>query len=223
MDFSNRNWGRKYLLERIVGGVAATCFSPLLVGISVLVKTTSKGPVFYVSKRLGEKGKEFDLFKFRSMKTGSTEKLAQDGKVITEKNDQRLTSIGKFLRLGFDELAQLLNVIKGEMCLVGPRPDVVWELERYTDRERRRLYARPGITGLAQVVGGRELNNAQNYELDVRYCEQSNWKMDFKILAATVPYSLGIEGLSKRLFVEHLIGISDLEHGGHRMKESPNE
>jgi lipopolysaccharide/colanic/teichoic acid biosynthesis glycosyltransferase len=144
------------------------------------------------------------------MKVGVGSVLGADGKVLTLRKDARVTIIGRFLRLGFDELPQLLNIVKGDMCLIGPRPDVVGENRRYTERQAIRLCALPGITGLAQVIGGREMNNAQNYELDVRYVEQAGFWTDLLILLVTLPYSFGARKLGSWVFRRYLIGIEQL-------------
>jgi len=119
-------------------------------------------------------------------------------------DDPRLTPIGRFLRLGFDELPQLLNVVRGQMCLIGPRPDIPLELERYRPRQRDRLLVLPGITGLTQVLDGRSYSNAVNYELDVLYVRHSNFITDLGILALTLPYSLGLTRIGQRLFGRYL-------------------
>lgn len=204
---SRRWWGGKYLTEWLIATVAALLILPLLALLALLVKLTSPGPVFYVTPRLGKHERTFSLYKFRSMSLNVPEVLGSDGKVLTLPNDPRLSPIGKFLRLGFDELPQLFNVIKGEMCLIGPRPDVPRELERYTPRQTLRLAVLPGITGLAQVLGGRELNNAQNYELDVRYVCHANFITDALILAVTLPYSLGATRIGQRIFGCHLEAV----------------
>jgi lipopolysaccharide/colanic/teichoic acid biosynthesis glycosyltransferase len=185
--------------------------APLMVLLAVLVKCTSRGPIFYISERLGCGGRVFRLIKFRSMTVNSPRFIAADGKVLTLKNDPRLTPIGTFLRLGFDELPQLFNIVRGEMTLVGPRPDVPSEFERYTARERRRLEVAPGITGLAQVVGGREMNNAQNYELDVRYVEKATLGTDLLILMVTLPYSFGATRLGQGVLRNYMEGIEQFE------------
>lgn len=193
-----RLWNLKYALEWLVTFCSVLAILPMLVLLALLVKVTSPGPVFYVSSRLGRNGRAFRLYKFRSMKTGVSAVIAPDGKIITAANDPRFTAIGKFLRLGFDELPQLFNVLKGDMCLVGPRPDIPEELERYNSRERLRLLALPGITGLTQVLDGRNLSNADNYELDVRYVTESNFSADLLIVLFTLPYAFGFKSLPKR-------------------------
>jgi len=211
---SRRRWRLKYIVEYAMALAGTIAISPLLALLALLVKITSAGPALYVSERLGKDGKVFRLYKFRSMKVGAEEVLAKDGKVITLEGDPRITKFGRLLRLGFDELPQLFNVLKGDMCLVGPRPDVPWELPRYSDRERVRLAVLPGITGLTQVVGGRELSNAQNYELDVRYvCGSSAWT-DLAILALTLPYCFGARKLGRRVFRRFMTGL-DSPPGTH--------
>lgn len=207
MNSSNRHWKMKYVLEWGCALIGLILVLGLLACIAILIKLTSAGPVLYVSERLGQNGRIFRLYKFRSMRIGAPSLLGEDGKVLTLKIDPRVTPLGRFLRLGFDELPQLLNVLKGEMCLIGPRPDVPWELARYTVQQQRRLDVRPGITGLAQVVGGRFMNNAQNYELDVLYVERSTWRSDILILLLTLPYSLGMERIGARIFREYIEAV----------------
>ena len=208
---SRRRWGLKYAVEWAASAAGLVALSPLLAGLSVLIKLTSKGPVLYISDRLGKDGQTFKLYKFRSMRVDAEQILADDGQVITVDNDPRITPMGKLLRLGFDELPQLLNVLKGDMCIIGPRPDLTWELQRYSQRERLRVEVLPGITGLTQVVDGRSMNNAQNYELDVRYVEHADAMMDLMVLLLTLPYSLGARGIGQRFFGELLRGIEALD------------
>jgi len=204
---ARRWWRFKYAFEWLLASLGFVVTVPFLVLVAVSVKVTSPGPVLYVSQRLGRGGRVYCLYKFRSMKVNAPQRLAADGKVITEREDPRLTPIGRILRLGFDELPQLLNVLKGDMCLVGPRPDVPWELDRYSSRERSRLTVLPGITGLTQVLGGRELSNAANYELDVRYVERSTAWTDLAILALTLPYSFGAIGVGRRVLPSFVQGV----------------
>jgi lipopolysaccharide/colanic/teichoic acid biosynthesis glycosyltransferase/glycosyltransferase involved in cell wall biosynthesis/ribosomal protein S18 acetylase RimI-like enzyme len=205
-------WGvrAKQTVEWTLATVGLVLVVPLLAVLAVLVKVTSPGPILYVSDRLGRGGRVFRLLKFRSMRMNAPAMLGTDGKVLTLKRDPRLTPIGRFLRLGFDELPQLLNVVKGDMCLIGPRPDLPRELGRYTERQRTRLDALPGITGLAQVVGGRYMNNAQNYELDALYVERRTWRMDLTILLLTLPYSLGLERIGARVFRTYVDAVRPL-------------
>ena len=203
----SHRWPLKYAMERIVALVGFLLTLPLLGLLALTVKASSPGPFLFVSERLGRDGRVFRLFKFRSMRVGVVPVMGSDGKVLTLANDSRLTSVGRFLRLGFDELPQLINVIKGDMCLIGPRPDVPEELGRYSERQRQRLLVLPGITGLAAVVGGRYMDNAQNYELDVLYVEQSTWGTDLLILLLTLPYALGLERIGVSVFRKYVDAV----------------
>lgn len=223
LQSSPRCWPLKYALEWLAGGLGLVLILPLLLLLAFLVKVTSPGPVFFITERLGRNGQVFRLFKFRSMKVGVAPVLGPDGKVLTLAKDPRCTPIGGFLRLGFDELPQLINVLRGEMCLIGPRPDVPAELERYTSRERLRLQALPGITGLTQVVGGREMNNAQNYELDARYVERSSLWMDVQILLLTLPYSFGATRMGRRVFQREMEGVEGGDVEGREQKAKNGE
>jgi lipopolysaccharide/colanic/teichoic acid biosynthesis glycosyltransferase len=206
---ARRAWRLKCAVEWLCALVGMVLILPLLLLLALLIKLTSPGPIFYVSERLGRRGRVFRLYKFRTMKVNAPQVTAADGKVLTLDNDPRLTAMGRFLRLGFDELPQMLNVLKGEMCLVGPRPDVPWELDRYTERQRQRLEAMPGITGLAQVLDGRALSNAENYELDVQYVLHGSAWMDCLILAVTLPYSFGMRTIGKRVLGRYLAGSGE--------------
>lgn len=196
---ARRRWGAKYAFERTLALALLLLATPVIVLLAAAIKLTSRGPILYSSERLGRGGRTFRLHKFRSMRTDAPMVLAPDGKVIVTADDARFTPIGRFLRLGFDELPQLFNVVCGEMCLIGPRPDVPWELERYSGREHLRLLVLPGISGLAAVLDGRALGNAENYELDVQYVTHSTARLDLRIAAATVPYALGSKNVARRL------------------------
>ena len=207
---ARRMWCAKYALEWLATLAGTIAVLPVLAFCAALVKLTSRGPVLYRSQRLGRGGRAFTLYKFRSMRVDARPVLAADGKVITTDNDPRLTPVGKFIRLGFDELPQVINILKGDMCLIGPRPDVPWELDRYTPRQRLRLAVLPGISGLTQVMGGRELNNAQNYELDVRYVTRSTFRLDAAIFLLTLPYALGARDLGRKLLPSYMAGLEAL-------------
>lgn len=158
--------------------------TPILVLIATCIKVTSKGPVFFFQERPGKNGKLFKIFKFRTMELGS-EKMIKGVEVL--KNDPRVTKIGKILRrTKIDELPQLINVLKGDMSLVGPRPERVDSLNDYTDEISKRLLVRPGMTGLAQVSGNIYLTLQERYELDIYYVENQNFLLDIKILLRTI-------------------------------------
>lgn len=204
---SKRNWKLKYAIEWLIALIAVIILLPLFILIAILEKLQDGGDVFYLSKRLGYKGKTFKFYKFRGMKKDVKPIVTDDLKFITVKNDSRITPLGKILRLGFDELAQLFNILKGEMCIIGPRPNLVWQLETYDEREMKRLNVLPGITGLTQVLDGRALHIRDNYELDVRYVENSNFLTDLKIIFFTLPYSFGFKNAPKKYFKKYLEGL----------------
>ncbi len=178
-------------------------FSPvlILVGIAValLVKLGSPGPVLFRQLRVGYKGREFTCYKFRSMKVnaetdshrGHTAQLMKSEAPMTKLDaakDPRIIPFGSLLRCtGLDELPQLLNVLRGEMSLVGPRPCIPYEYESYQAWQRRRFDAVPGLTGLWQVSGKNRTTFNQMIQLDIKYSQQANLWLDLKIILKTVP------------------------------------
>ena len=161
--------------------------SPFLLGSAVAIKLDDGGPVLYRQRRVGKDGVEFELLKLRTMVVGA-EKLGA-GYAVDE-GDPRITRAGRVLRrLSLDELPQLWNVLRGDMSLIGPRPTLAYQVERYTPRQRRRLEVKPGITGWAQVHGRAKLPWDERIELDVWYVEHRSFWLDLKILAKT-PFAL---------------------------------
>ncbi|MFH0803241.1 MAG: sugar transferase [bacterium] len=158
-------------------------FAPLLGAIALLIKLDSPGPVFFLQERVGREKKLFKIFKFRTMVPGA-EKIGA-GYEVSE-GDFRITRVGQFLRRwSLDELPQLINVFRGEMSLVGPRPTLLYQVEAYSPRQMKRLEVKPGMTGLAQVSGRNSLSWPERIELDVRYAENFSLFRDFLILAVT--------------------------------------
>jgi exopolysaccharide biosynthesis polyprenyl glycosylphosphotransferase len=185
----------------ISGAVAGLCLtSPVFILMSVLIKLTSRGPVFFKQKRVGQFGREFTFLKFRSMVVnndpsihqkfvrdliaGNNENVAGTFKI---RNDPRVTAIGRFLRrTSIDELPQLINVLKGEMSLVGPRPPIPYETEGYKLWHQRRIQeVKPGITGLWQVTGRSRTSFDEMVRLDLQYIENQSLWLDLKILLKT--------------------------------------
>ena len=180
--------------------MALVLLSPVFLSIAVLIKATSRGPVFFKQRRIGQAGSEFTFLKFRSMHVNNDPAIHQEyvrkliSREISEsdgtykiKNDPRVTPIGRFLRKSsLDELPQFLNVLRGEMSLVGPRPPIPYEFEKYSLWHRRRiLEARPGLTGIWQVSGRSRTTFDEMVRMDLRYIrEQSLW-LDVKILFKT--------------------------------------
>ncbi|MCI3922704.1 sugar transferase [Paenibacillus sp. TRM 82003] len=159
-------------------------FFPVWVLIALLIKISSPGSVFFLQDRPGLNGKIFRVYKFRTMKPGS--EIMVKGKEVMG-DDARITKVGKFLRRSkLDEIPQLLNVLRGEMSLVGPRPERVESLQDYTDEISKRLRMRPGLTGLAQVSGNIFIPLEDRYKFDIYYVEHFNLWLDIKIIFRTV-------------------------------------
>lgn len=163
---------------------------PLMGLIAVTIKVGSSGPVLYRSVRLGRGGRVFVMYKFRSMYLGSPQKVAADGSLEVAAKDERVTAIGRLLRFGLDELPQLWNVLRGDMSIVGPRPDLPFALERYQGDERIRISVRPGITGLAQIRGRTSIPWRERLAWDVRYVNECSLGLDFRIMIETVAYMI---------------------------------
>jgi lipopolysaccharide/colanic/teichoic acid biosynthesis glycosyltransferase len=167
--------------------------SPLLVLAMLAIRLESTGEAIYRQRRVGRDGRPFDVLKLRTMVSGA-ERLGA-GLAVSE-GDTRITRVGRLLRrTSLDELPNLLNVLRGEMAIVGPRPTVPVQVDRYTARQRGRLAVRPGITGWAQVHGRTELPWEERIELDLWYIEHRSWRLDLRILARTVAMVLGGRGL----------------------------
>jgi len=170
-----------------VAGVALAVASPVLALAALAVKLTSRGSVLYRQTRVGLDGDDFELFKLRTMVVGAE---THGAGYAVDRGDPRITRVGRVLRrLSLDELPQLWNVVRGDMSIVGPRPTLRYQVERYTPRQRRRLDVKPGITGWAQVHGRARLPWDERIELDVWYVEHRSPWLDLQILART-PFAL---------------------------------
>jgi lipopolysaccharide/colanic/teichoic acid biosynthesis glycosyltransferase len=177
----------------VVAGTALLVASPLLALAIVAVRLESRGGAFYRQRRVGKDGRPFDVLKLRTMVTGAEHMGA--GLAVSE-GDTRITRVGRLLRrTSLDELPNLVNVLRGEMAIVGPRPTVPVQVDRYTERQRGRLAVKPGITGWAQVNGRTELPWDERIELDLWYIEHRSWRLDLRILWLTVRMVFGGEGL----------------------------
>lgn len=186
-----RGWGKR-LLDTGLALLALVCVSPLLALLIVLVRIKLGAPILFRQMRPGRHGKPFTIYKFRTM----TDARDANGQLLPDA--ERLTKLGRFLRsTSLDELPELLNVLKGDMSLVGPRPLLMQYLERYTPEQARRHAVRPGITGWAQVNGRNALTWEQKFELDVWYVDHVSFLLDVKIIALTVWKTLKREGISQ--------------------------
>jgi lipopolysaccharide/colanic/teichoic acid biosynthesis glycosyltransferase len=173
--------------DAAIAGAALLAASPLLGIAALAVKLEDGGPVLYRQTRVGWKGCDFELLKLRTMVVGAETMGA--GFAVNE-GDPRITRVGRLLRrLSLDELPQLWNVVRGDMSVIGPRPTLRYQVERYDQRQRRRLDVKPGITGWAQVNGRAALPWADRIELDVWYVEHRSPWLDVRILAKT-PFAL---------------------------------
>ena len=175
---------------------------PVLVLIASSVAISSRGPVFFFQKRVGHRGKVFSMIKFRSMYQdaehlrGEIEHMSdREGLCLKIKRDPRITAVGRFLRRwSLDELPQLINVLKGDMSLVGPRPALVSEVALYPQHAHVRHSVLPGITGLWQISGRAEVGFEEMIELDLKYVHQSSLKLDLTILTSTLGAVIGGKG-----------------------------
>ena len=170
-------------LDVVLTAVLLVVAAPLLALAALAIRLESRGPVFYRQRRVGRYGRPFELWKLRTMVPGAE---SMGAGVYVLEGDPRITRVGRLLRrFSFDELPNLLNVLKGEMALVGPRPTVQEQVDRYTERQLRRLEVKPGITGWAQINGRTSLPWPERIELDVWYVEHRSLRLDLRILART--------------------------------------
>ncbi|MBJ7521095.1 MAG: sugar transferase [Solirubrobacteraceae bacterium] len=181
------------LFDIAVAGTALLLASPVLVVAIVAIRLESPGHPIYRQRRIGRDGRPFDVMKLRTMVDGAEQMGAG---LAVDEGDARITRIGAFLRrTSIDELPNLVNVLRGEMAIIGPRPTVPVQVEQYTDRQRGRLAIRPGITGWAQVNGRATLPWDERIELDLWYIEHRSLRLDLQILARTVLMVFGGDGL----------------------------
>jgi lipopolysaccharide/colanic/teichoic acid biosynthesis glycosyltransferase len=166
-----------------LAGVGLVLASPLLAAAALAVKLEDRGPVLYRQTRVGRHGRDFEVLKLRSMVVGAE---GQGLGHAVDRGDARITRVGRVLRrTSVDELPQLWNVLRGDMSVIGPRPTLRYQVERYDARQRRRLDVRPGLTGWAQINGRASLAWAERIELDVWYVEHRSPLLDLKILLRT--------------------------------------
>ena len=193
----------KRTFDIVVSFVVLLLLVPLFLFIAVLIWIEDGGGTFFAQTRVGQFGREFKMFKFRSMCLDAEQRLKEllaknqhrEGVTFKLKDDPRITRVGKWLRkFSLDELPQFYNVLKGDMSLVGPRPPVPREVAKYTPADRRRLAIKPGITCIWQVSGRAEIDFSGQVQLDVRYIESQCFLTDLVILARTIPAVLSGRG-----------------------------
>lgn len=210
LDLKKVNASKGYLVaKRCIDFIGALCglilLSPVFLSVALLIKyEDSKGPVLFKQIRIGKDGKEFYMYKFRSMVVDAEEKLKDllkhnevSGAMFKMKEDPRVTRIGKFIRkTSIDELPQLLNVLKGEMSLVGPRPPLPREVKEYTAYDKQRLLVTPGCTGLWQVTERNSVGFKEMVELDLEYINKRSVLYDLKIIFKTIQIMIKSNGAS---------------------------
>ena len=175
----------KRVLDIFIAVLAFVVLFPILTAIGLIIKLSSKGPAIFKQERAGKNGKPFVFYKFRTMKLD----VDPYGPSPKTGEDPRLIKTGKFLREhSLDELPQLFNVLKGEMSIVGPRPLYISQISEWSERQKKRLLVRPGITGLAQIHGRAELTREEKLEFDVKYVETAGFLVDIKIMLATIAH-----------------------------------
>jgi exopolysaccharide biosynthesis polyprenyl glycosylphosphotransferase len=193
----------KRSFDIVASALLLALLSPLFALIAILVKIEDGGPMFFLQTRVGQFGREFKMYKIRSMCLDAEQRLKdliqknhhKEGITFKLKDDPRITRVGRWLRkFSFDELPQLYNVLIGDMSLVGPRPPLPREVSKYSLAHRRRLAVRPGITCIWQISGRAEIDFSGQVQLDVDYIESQGFWVDVKILARTVPAVLSGKG-----------------------------
>ena len=194
----------KRLMDIIIALIGLIfAFIPMII-VAIAIKLESKGPALFKQVRTGKNGKNFNLYKFRSMTV--------DNDVMNFKTENKITKVGKFIRkTSLDELPQLFNIIKGEMSFIGPRPWITEYYNNFNAHQKRRVEVLPGITGLAQATGRNNLNIFEKINYDIEYVDNFSFKMDLKVVLKTIKTVLSKEGaeLSKYGIKEE---IEDLKH-----------
>lgn len=193
----------KRVLDVVIASIALVVLSPIFLIIAILIKAESKGPVFFAHKRIGKDGKEIKILKFRTMvdnaedliKEFTPEQMEEFKKNFKLENDPRITNMGKFLRkTSLDELPQLINIIRGELSLIGPRPIVSKELEKYENNKGKFLSITPGLTGYWASNGRSNVSYEERMMMELYYIDNISWKLDLKIFFKTILSVLKKEG-----------------------------
>ncbi|MBU1699959.1 MAG: sugar transferase [Candidatus Eisenbacteria bacterium] len=182
----------KRILDTFISLSLLLAAGPLFLIIALAIKLDSRGPVFYRQERIGQKGRPFSLLKFRSMIVDAEH---QGAGILVLAGDDRITRVGRILRkFSLDELPQIINVLGGGMSIIGPRPGLKYQTDKYNELQSRRLFVKPGITGWAQVNGRNSIPWDRRIELDIEYVDRISLGLDFKILCRTPFVVLGGEG-----------------------------
>lgn len=189
-------WAVKFALEYLLIIFLAPILIPFFLLICILIKLDSRGPILYSQKRVGKNGRLFNFYKFRTMIQGADQKLSEvshlnesvDGVIFKNRKDPRVTRVGKILRrLSIDESAQIINIMKGDMKLVGPRPPLPHELESYSIEDFKRLHVIPGLTCIWQTAGRSEIPFKLQVLMDKEYISKRSWLFDVILILRTIP------------------------------------
>jgi lipopolysaccharide/colanic/teichoic acid biosynthesis glycosyltransferase len=184
-------------LDIIISLSALIILLPVLLFIVIAIKVSSKGPAVFKQQRAGKNGNPFVFYKFRTM----TIDADPFGPSPKSGRDPRLTKVGRILReYSFDELPQLFNILKGDMSVVGPRPLYLSQIPEWSERQKKRLLLKPGLTGLAQISGRGEITLEEKLELDVKYVETASFLTDLRILLATIAYIFSRKGIYEKRY-----------------------
>lgn len=193
----------KKIIDKIISVVSLIILSPVFLIIAICIKLESKGPVFFVHKRIGKNGKEIGMYKFRTMvpnaeeliKSFTPEQMKEFKENFKLENDPRITKVGKILRkTSLDELPQLINILKGELSIIGPRPVIGEELEKYGENKTKFLSVTPGLTGYWAANGRSNTSYDERMKMELYYIDNMSWKMDMKVFFKTIISVLKKEG-----------------------------
>lgn len=183
----------KHIFDKVFSLILLILLCPLFILISILIKIDSEGPVMFLQQRVGKDHTLFNIYKFRTMIPNA---INIGNGVYTEEKDSRITGVGSFLRkTSLDELPQLLNIFKGDMSFIGPRPTLAYQVEQYNAFQKKRLLMKPGVTGLAQINGRNSISWPERIKYDVQYVENWSIALDIKIFFRTFLVIFKREGL----------------------------
>lgn len=186
----------KRVLDIVLSVIGMVVFAIIFIPVALLIYVQDKGPIFYNADRLGKDGTIFKMYKFRSMKVNAPDIRKEDGSTFNSEDDPRLTRIGKFIRkTSLDETPQILNILKGDMSLMGPRPDLPEHRAMYVGDEERKLEVRPGITGYSQAYFRNSIEWKERIKKDIYYIDNLTFTMDVKIFFKTIIGVLKSEGV----------------------------
>ena len=199
------------ILDLLISLSAIVILLPVFAVIVIAIRVSSKGAAVFKQQRAGKDGKPFTFYKFRTMKAD----VEPFGSSPKSGDDPRLTKVGKFLReYSLDELPQLFNILKGDMSIVGPRPLYVSQMAEWNERQRKRLLVKPGLTGLAQISGRGGLTREEKLELDVKYVETANLRLDLKIILKTI-----LQVFSRKSIYEKRYSETEFTRGENSSRE----